>query len=76
MKVTKTSLPQNSLLQQAGPYDYEDSYSMVLADDKNAITLNTVITAFMTSAPGWINFLMHVRDAVVAPFGLKTSESA
>jgi hypothetical protein len=75
MKVTKTSIPQNSLLQQTGHYDYEDSYSMVLADEKNEITLNTVTAAFMTSAPVWIKFLMHVRDAVVTPLGLKTGKA-
>ena len=70
--ISKTEIPQNSLLRQTGPYDYEDSFSIAIIDAKNKITVDDVVQVFMTSSPTWVKMLMTLRNKIVAPFGLKT----
>ncbi|GAB3650089.1 hypothetical protein GCM10028791_16840 [Echinicola sediminis] len=72
MTVSKTELPQNSVL--AGIlYDYTDSFEGELADPDQVITSTDIGRAFFTSSPKWVDKLFALRNGIVRMFGLKTS---
>ena len=74
MKVTKTKLPDDSILSSPGKeYDYVDSYLGTLNDHDNTLSLSDVGKAFFSSSPKWIDKLFAIRNNIVAIFGLKTS---
>lgn len=63
--VSKIALPQVSGLHaRRVPRDFLDCYSV--ASDMNARDAANIITDF----PGWAKFLLVIRRAVTAPFGL------
>lgn len=73
MKITKTNLPETSLLKNT-PSDYIDSYSA----DINAkpFTIEQVGKSFFLASPEWVNGLLLLRDKVVGMLGLKTGIDA
>jgi hypothetical protein len=74
MTIIKSTLPYNSLLNQADKkYDYVDSYQGSIVN--NVIKLNStdISKAFFLSEPKWVGRLMEYRNKMVAVFGLKTS---
>jgi hypothetical protein len=73
MKITKTNLPETSLIRNI-PSDYMDSYSA----DINAkpLTIEQVGKSFFLASPEWVNALLLLRDKVVGMFGLKTGNGA
>lgn len=70
--IEKTACPQdsllNSLLESA---DYVDSFCMRIRDWDNCITLEDVAEVFASPLPKSVALLLKIRDALVAPFGLK-----
>ncbi len=72
MKITKTTLPKNSIL-NSKKYHYVDSFHGVLNDPQNIITSTMVGKAFFTSSPKWVGKLFSFRNKLVSVFGLKTS---
>lgn len=73
MKVTKTNLPEPSLLTNI-PFDYLDSYyaSVEIKD----IKIETVGKLFFLSGPRWITSLLLLRDRLAGLIGLKTATDA
>lgn len=70
MKITKSNLPESSLLKNI-PHDYVDSYSVTL--NAKDLTIEQVGKSFFTSDPAWVTWLIALRNRVVPLFGLKTS---
>lgn len=73
MKITKTSLPENSLIKNI-PSDYMDSYSAGI--NAKLLTIEQVGKSFFLASPDWVNTLLLLRDKVVGFLGLKTGRDA
>lgn len=74
MKVVKTKIPNNSILNTSHQvYDYVDSFQGVLNDIDNKITPADIGKAFFSSGPTWVGELLTLRNKIVSVFGLKTS---
>lgn len=71
MEITKTVLPQSSILKNTD-FEYVDSFRGEFLDEKNEISSKTIGKAFFTSAPKWIAQLFELRNRIVSIFGLKT----
>ena len=70
MKITRTTLPESSLLKNM-LRDYADAYSAAL--DAKGLTIEQVGKSFFSSDPAWVAWLFTLRNKIVAVFGLKTS---
>lgn len=70
--IEKTVCPQdsllNTLLERA---DYVDSFCMRIRDLDNCIALDDVAEVFASPLPRSVALLLKIRDALVAPLGLK-----
>ena len=76
MKIIKSKVPYNSLLNQTDKkYDYVDSFQGLIIDNGNKLNSTDIAKAFFSSAPTWVDKLMGFRNKIVAIFGLKTSGS-
>ncbi len=76
MTVTKTTLPENSILNtNTKKYDYADSFRGVLNDKQNNISSGDVGKAFFMNSPEWIDKLFALRDKIASVSGLKTSDN-
>jgi len=74
MKVHKTSLPKNSILNTYyREYNYVDSFQGVLNDAHSKFTSADIGKAFFSSGPKWVGKLFTLRNKIVSIFGLKTS---
>ena len=74
MKISTTTLPDNSLLNNnPQKYDYIDSFQSEINDPNNKIVSSDVGKAFFSSAPKWVEALMTLRNKIVSVFGLKIS---
>tara|TARA_B100000674_G_C37619221_1_gene813493 strand:- start:164 stop:754 length:591 start_codon:yes stop_codon:yes gene_type:complete len=73
MKIIKTSLPNNSVLNTSQKnYDFSDSFESVFKDSQNTINITEIGKAFFTSGPKWVDNLFSLRNKIVSVFGLKT----
>ena len=54
--------------------DYSDSYSLDVSSDAE-LCPGKLLESVFSDTPRWVNGLMRVRNALVAPFGLKAGES-
>lgn len=54
--------------------DYSDSYSLDVNSDAE-LRPGKLLESVFSDTPRWVNGLMKIRNALVAPFGLKTGES-
>ncbi|EKT4498015.1 DUF2867 domain-containing protein [Flavobacterium psychrophilum] len=76
MKIVKTTLPNNSILNTTGKkYDYVDSFQGMFNDIENQITSVDIGKAFFSSGPKWVEKLFALRNKIVSIFGLKTSDN-
>lgn len=57
-------------------YDYTDSFTYVIGDPADKLGIVEIAEVFSQPGPKWIERLLALRDKLVAPFGLKTSDSA
>ncbi len=74
MKIIKTKLPENSILNSNHKkYDYIDSFQGILLDCENKFKPLDIGKAFFTSGPKWVVKLFNLRNKIVSVFGLKTS---
>jgi len=73
MKVTKVSVPSNSILSNTD-FDFVDCYKGQYSDRDNSIASKDIGKAFFTSAPSWTAALFKLRNKVVSAFGLKIPE--
>ncbi|MCW3462417.1 DUF2867 domain-containing protein [Chitinophaga nivalis] len=73
MRISKTTLPDSSLLKQAGQrIDYQDGFSTIITATP-PVTIEQTGNAFFSYSPRWVNGMMTVRDKLVGLFGLKTT---
>ena len=74
MTITKTELPENSLLKTDNvTYDYIDSFQGQFIDKFQKIGTTEIGKSFFSSGPKWIDKLFAFRNKLVGLFGLKTS---
>lgn len=72
MKIIKTTLPNNSVLNISyKKYSYVDSFHGVLNDIENKFTSDDIGKAFFSSGPKWVVKLFALRNKIVSIFGLK-----
>lgn len=75
MNIEKVNLPGNSLISRSfGKIDYNDAY-MIECRFNRELPVEDVVKTFFSTFSGWVNRLMHVRNILVKPFGLKSDES-
>lgn len=75
MKVQSTLIPWDSLIQTAIPYpNFEDCFSVRFTSNITLEIDEVVYKCFSTFKGGWVNYLFKLRDWLVKPFNLKTSE--
>ncbi|MEC2076344.1 DUF2867 domain-containing protein [Metabacillus fastidiosus] len=71
--IEETSIPKNSLADQAFPcIHYSDSYKAILSSE-STYDVDSITRLFLISAPTWVTNLMKIRDRLVSLIGLKTS---
>ena len=74
MIITKTEIPENSLLNTHNmTYDYIDSFQGQFVDKFQKIEITQIGKSFFSSGPKWIDKLFTFRNNLVGLFGLKTS---
>jgi hypothetical protein len=74
MTISKTQLPENSLLKTKSiAYDYTDSFQGSFIDKFQKIGTTEIGKSFFLSGPKWIDKLFAFRNKLVGLFGLKTS---
>ena len=75
MITKKKTLPNKSILKKIeGSFDYVDSFVCEFFDKDNKIEFPEISEAFLKSKSKWVSALMKLRDKIVKPLGLKTSE--
>lgn len=73
MIITKTRLPENSILKKNNTaYDYIDSFQGHFVDKQGEIGITEIGKSFFSSGPKWIDKLFAFRNKLVKLFGLKT----
>lgn len=73
VRVRQVSAPENSLVTElASAAHYEDTF--VLRLPPGTFTDVDALAHACTKFPAWVNQLMRLRNALVAPFGLKTGK--
>jgi hypothetical protein len=71
IEVPSTSLAMRSLLQ----IDFADAFQCQLPEDRPQ-NIDSVTRAIFLTIPQWVAQLLELRNAIVRPFGLKTSIDA
>lgn len=75
MITQKPTIPDSSILRkQNEAFNYIDSFSNSFSDPHNKYGITEIMKLFITCGPRWAGSLMSLRDKIVKPFGLKTSE--
>jgi len=62
----------STLAAEQAQYPYRDSACRPL--QRQAVSSDELIAAFLATAPGWFDVLMRARDRIVGLFGLKTAD--
>lgn len=74
MIVLKKEIPTNSLLQnEPNDFSYIDSFHAEIIDEPS-VEISRIADLFFNSAPQWVDKMMKLRDKIVKPLGLKTSD--
>jgi hypothetical protein len=71
MKISKSSLPKQSILQN-DKFNYLDSYEGNIKQIDKNLNSPDLGKAFFLSAPKWVGKLFDFRNKIVSVFGLKT----
>ncbi|MDR2650786.1 MAG: DUF2867 domain-containing protein [Prevotellaceae bacterium] len=71
IKVTKSTLPADSLIQKYLPADYVDIFAAT-APENERLTPDNLLIALWTDFPKWLQWLFRLRAILVRPFGLKS----
>lgn len=73
IEIDSRPLPESSLFHASLPrFDYIDIYGCEF-ESRADLKVADAFRAFFLSAPGWVHFLMRLRDRIVSVVGLKTS---
>ncbi len=73
MKIKKSNIPVDSLINKYQPYDYRDSFECLYTTDKS-ITPDDIQVTFWTDMPAFVKALFKLRNILVKPFGLKSDQ--
>jgi hypothetical protein len=65
-------IPVDSLVRQYLPVDYTDAFVCEVTGVKE-LSADEIMISFWTVIPGWVNALFKLRNLLVLPFGLDTS---
>lgn len=77
ISVLKTQLPASSALHFSFPKNnYTDAFSVHLKDTQLQLQPLDAVKTFFEAAPSWVSWLMHLRNAIVKLFGIKTSDQS
>ncbi|PIB37368.1 hypothetical protein BFP72_03010 [Reichenbachiella sp. 5M10] len=77
MKITKTDLPQKSILSTSEyNYDYVDSFRGAFVDETKRVDSTQIGQSFFSAGPKWVENLFELRNKLVGLIGLKTSGDA
>ena len=74
IKVTKSTIPSGSLIENYVPVHYSDVYAYT-SDFPKEIIADDMMVCFWTDMPVWIKALFKLRDFLVKFAGLKSSWS-
>lgn len=75
MVISENKIPDGSIIKnEESSFDYIDSYRGIFQDKSQQADLAKVLKLFISAGPKWAGTLMSIRDKVVKPFGLSTSE--
>jgi hypothetical protein len=74
MKVTKSTIPTDSLTRNYLPADYTGVFVCEVNSAKE-ISPDDVMVRFWTDSPGWTNVLFKIRNFLMSFAGLKSSEN-
>jgi len=73
---SENKIPDSSIIKnEESSFNYIDSFQGIFRDKGQKTNLAAVLKLFITAGPKWTNTLMSIRDKLVKPFGLGTSES-
>jgi hypothetical protein len=69
-------IPKESIIKDQDFHvtDYEDSISILIPSHPNN-TVDNITKAFFTYQPGWVLWLLNLRNIIVKPFGLRTGKT-
>lgn len=71
----QTEIPRQSILKdKESSFGYIDSFQSSFSGKGTENDIIPVAELFSSSGPKWANSLLKIRDLIVKPFGLKTSE--
>lgn len=73
MKIVKSKLPSDSLMNRYLPANFTDTYSCEVAVG-NDITPDDIMISFWTNPPKWIESLFNLRNKMVKIVGLKGAD--
>lgn len=71
MKISKTIVPETSLISQYLPAEYSDAFRCEFSSAKKVVA-DDVMIAFWTTFPRWVDYLFKLRNLLVRPFNLHT----
>ena len=74
MSAVRAVEPDPALAEILPGAHFIDAYRVAVAEP--GLDAETAARRMFESAPGWVDGLMRLRDAIVAPFGVKTSKEA
>jgi hypothetical protein len=72
MKILKSKIPANSLVEKYLPADYSEVYETTVKENAQ-LTPDNLLIAFW-AFPVWVRWLFNLRDILVKPFGLKGAD--
>ncbi len=76
MSIVRSCLPPSGSIIADGygsPVDYADSYTVSVQHPQGS-TVDDFAVMLFRSFPGWVDWLLRLRDVLVKPFGLKTAD--
>lgn len=75
MNARAINIPWDSLIQEATPTsDYDDCFEISFIARKDVNCSDVVYHSFGSFSKGWIDYLVRLRNFLVKPFDIKTSE--
>lgn len=73
MKIKKSTIPTDSLVNAYLPADYSDVFVCEVISNKK-VSPDDLLIAFWTDFPGWVNTLFEIRNFLVKFVGLKADK--
>lgn len=75
MVTQETKIPEQSVLKaEEQLFDYVDSFQSTFLGNEGNNDIIPIVELFVSSGPKWADTLLEIRNKIVKPFGLKTSD--